>query len=83
MILVVVAMDLTIREELEDRKPPFMRHNHRVIFDSPVSLNLRMSHRIGIMVDESIETVGSQFHIDDGLLEVVQHMMQLRTILHV
>ena len=83
MILVVVAMDLMIREELEDKRPPFMRHSHRVIFDSPVSLSLRMSHRIGIMVDESVEIVGSRFHIDDGLLEVVQHMMQLRTILHV
>ena len=52
-------------------------------FDSLVSLSLHMSHRIGIMVDESVEIVGSRFHIDDGLLEIVQHMMQLRTILHV
>ena len=47
-----------------------------------MSLSLHMPHKIGTMVDELIETVGSRFHIDDGLLEVVQYTMQLQTILH-
>ena len=70
MILVVVVMDLMIKEELEDRRLLLMRLSRRMIFDSLVSPSLHI-HKIGIMVDELVETVGSRFHIDDGLLEVV------------
>ena len=83
MILIVIVMELMIREELEDKRLLLMRYSRKVIFDSSMSLSLHMPHKIGTMVDELVEIVESRFHIDDGLLEVVQHMMQLRMILHV
>ena len=71
MILVVVVMDLMIREELEDRRSLLIRYNRRMIFDLPMSLSLHMPHKIGTTMDESVETVGSRFHIDEGFLEVI------------
>ena len=58
MILVVV-IDLMIREKLEDRRSLLMRHNRRMIFDSSVSPSLHMPHKIETMVDDSVETVES------------------------
>ena len=83
MMILVVVIDLMIKEELEDRRSLLIRYNRRMIFDLSMSLSLHMSYKIGIMVDESIEIMGSRFHINDELLEIVQHTMQLQTILYV
>ena len=76
--MMIVVTDLMTREELDDKKLLFMRRSRRAIFDSLVSLSLHMPHKIGTMVHELIETVRILFYIDNGLLEVVQHMMQRR-----
>ena len=79
----IVTTDPITRKRLEDKRPLFMRCSHRIVFDSPVSPNLHMPYKIGATAHELIEPVRIQFYINDGLVEVVQHMIQLQMTWHV
>lgn len=50
-----MVMTLMIMKGAKDMRPPFMRRNRKVIFNSPISPNLGMPYRIETMVHELIE----------------------------
>ena len=78
----VAVMDLMIRKRLEDTRSLFMKYSRKMVFDSPMSPNLHMPHKIEIMMDDLIDPMRRQSHIDDGLPEIVQRMIQLQMTLH-
>ena len=79
----ITVMDLMIRKGLKDTRSLFMRCSRRVVFDSPMSFNLHIPHMIGITVHALMDPMRRQFHIGNGLSEIVQHMIQLQMILYV
>lgn len=65
MILLIID-DLMIMEGSKD-----MRRSRLVVFNSLVSCSLRTPHKIETMIQEPVKPVVIQFHIDDGLHEIV------------
>lgn len=57
MITILMIMDLVAREGVEDMKSPFMRYRCRVVFDSYVSLSLRIPYKIETMIHKLIKPV--------------------------
>ena len=59
---VLVISDLVAKEKV-DIRPPFLRHDHRMVFDSPESHSLYMLHKIGTIVHELVKPARIKLYI--------------------